>query len=157
MITSIKNRFVTPFIELLKQGITPEKLAISVALGFIIGIIPLVGVSTAICAVIALRFDLNLLAIQLVNYIAYPLQLLFYIPFIKAGEFITGSQASGLTFEGIKKLFDEGFIYALKVLWLANLQGIIVWIMITVPVTLGLYYSFAFLFRKIKKKIPAGD
>ncbi len=146
----IKTKIVTPLIDLLKQGITPEKLAFSVALGLIIGIIPLMGVSTALCAVIALCFDLNLIAIQIANYIAYPLQLVFYIPFIKAGEFILAGSASGLTMSGIKQQFNEGFISAVKTLWYANLQGIIAWIIITIPVTLGLYYILLPVFRRFE-------
>ncbi|HPS58383.1 MAG TPA: DUF2062 domain-containing protein [Spirochaetota bacterium] len=157
MKTFLEKKIVTPLLDLLQQGITPEKLALSVALGFIIGIIPLIGVSTAICALIAIMFDLNIVATQIVNYIAYPLQLVFYIPFIKAGENILGNSASGLTIYGIKNLFNEGFISAVKVLWYANLQGILVWVMITVPVTLAVYYLFRFVFRKFSVIVPAGE
>jgi uncharacterized protein (DUF2062 family) len=147
----LKNRIITPMLDLLKQGITPRKLALSVALGFIIGIIPLMGVSTAICALLALWLDLNLAAIQIVNYIAYPLQIIFYIPFIKAGEKLMGSSASGLTLSEVNRLFDTGFISAVKVLWHANLQGIIVWLIITVPFTLAAYYISLIVFRRISK------
>lgn len=148
----LRNKIVIPFIELLKQGITPEKLALSVALGFIIGIIPLIGVSTAICLVLSLLLDLNIIAIQIVNYIAYPLQLVFYIPFIRAGEFILGNQSSNLTISYIKELFDKGFIPALKVLGHANLLGILVWLIITVPVTLVFYFVFLKVFRTFSLK-----
>ena len=144
----LKQKIVIPFIDLLKQGISPEMLALSIALGFIIGIIPMIGVSTAICAILALRFGLNIVAIQLVNYIAYPLQLIFYIPFIKAGEKMFGYTSSSFTISEIVGLFNKGFIRAVKILWLANLQGLIAWIIISVPVSLLLYYLFLFLLRK---------
>ena len=34
----------------------------------------------------ALIFELNLPAIQLVNWLIYPLQLVFFVPFIRMGE-----------------------------------------------------------------------
>lgn len=144
-------------LDLLKQGITPEKLALSVALGFIIGIIPFMGVSTAICALMAIMFDLNVVSIQIINYVAYPLQILLYIPFIKAGEILLGSSASGLTISVIRDLFNEGFLSAVNVLWYANLQGILVWLIITAPVTIMLYYLLLVIFRRFADKKAACD
>jgi len=152
MLGFLKQKIVIPFIDLLKQGISPEMLALSIALGFIIGIIPMIGVSTAICAILALRFGLNIVAIQLVNYIAYPLQLIFYIPFIKAGEKMFGYTSSSFTISEIVELFNKGFIRAVKILWLANLQGLIAWIIISVPLSLLLYYLFLFLLRKFAQE-----
>ncbi|HQO41368.1 MAG TPA: DUF2062 domain-containing protein [Spirochaetota bacterium] len=157
MSTFIKQKILSPMADLLKQGITPEKLALSVALGFIIGIIPLVGVSTAICAIIALALDLNIAAIQVVNYVDYPLQLLLYIPFIRAGEMILGRSAAGLTISGITHIFDDGFLSALNMIWYTNLQGIIIWVIITIPVTLFLYCLLVPVFRKINRQVPAGE
>jgi len=152
MLGFLKQKIVIPFIDLLKQGISPEMLALSITLGFIIGIIPMIGVSTAICAILALRFGLNIVAIQLVNYIAYPLQLIFYIPFIKAGEKMFGYTSSSFTISEIVELFNKGFIRAVKILWLANLQGLIAWIIISVPLSLLLYYLFLFLLRKFAQE-----
>ena len=144
-------------LDLLKQGITPEKLALSVALGFIIGIIPFMGVSTAMCALMAIMFDLNVVSIQIINYVAYPLQILLYIPFIKAGEILLGSSASELTISVIRDLFNEGFLSAVNVLWYANLQGILVWLIITAPVTIMLYYLLLVIFRRFADKKAACD
>ena len=38
----------------LRQGISPQRLALTLALGFAIGCIPVVGVTTALCVVVAL-------------------------------------------------------------------------------------------------------
>ncbi|HUY84833.1 MAG TPA: DUF2062 domain-containing protein, partial [Steroidobacteraceae bacterium] len=65
MRASIRRRLVEPLRALLRQGATPERLALSVALGVVVGNIPLLGVSTAICVAIALLFRLNLAAIQI--------------------------------------------------------------------------------------------
>ncbi len=123
-------------------------LALSIAFGFIIGIIPMMGVSTAICAILALWLRLNIIAIQIVNYIAYPLQLIFYIPFIKAGEKILGYTNTQFTITEIVKLFKGGFFSAVKILWVANLQGLFIWMIITIPVTIILYYIFLFVLRR---------
>jgi len=157
MISIIKNKILNPVMNLLKQGITPEMLALSIVLGFSIGIIPLLGVSTAICALLALVLKLNIVAIQIANYVAYPLQLIFFIPFIKAGESILGYTSSSLTITEIVKLFQESFIDAVKVLWLANLQGLFIWMIIALPMSLLFYFLFLFLFRKFAPETVSAD
>jgi uncharacterized protein (DUF2062 family) len=72
----------------LRQGITPFRLALTLALGFAIGCIPVIGIPTVLCAGLALSFGLNQPAIQAANYAAMPLQLLLILPFIRLGQWI---------------------------------------------------------------------
>lgn len=69
----------------LRQGITPERLAVTLALGFAIGCVPVVGVPTLLCAGLALALRLNLPAIQAANYAAMPFQLALILPFVRLG------------------------------------------------------------------------
>jgi uncharacterized protein (DUF2062 family) len=82
------RRVVGPSMALLTQGITPEKIALSLAFGIVLGIFPVPGSTTMLCAAAAVVFRLNLPAIQLVNYVVYPLQLFFLLPFIRLGEML---------------------------------------------------------------------
>ena len=50
----LQRRLVAPLLVLLRQGVTPRELALCLALGITIGLIPVLGVSTALCAVVAL-------------------------------------------------------------------------------------------------------
>ena len=70
----------------LRQGISPRRLALTLSLGFVVGCIPLVGLPTALCAVIALTFRLNQPAIQAANYLAMPFQVALIVPLVKLGE-----------------------------------------------------------------------
>lgn len=72
----------------LNQGLTPRQLAITLALGFAIGCIPLLGITTAICTLLALVFGLNLPAIQAANWVAMPLQVVLLIPFLRLGQWL---------------------------------------------------------------------
>lgn len=67
------RRVLDPILALLRQGVTPEKIAISIVLGVILGVFPVLGATTLLCAGAAILFRLNLPAIQLVNYVMYPL------------------------------------------------------------------------------------
>jgi len=72
----------------LRQGISPRRLALTLALGFAIGCIPVVGIPTALCAGLALALRLNLPAIQAANYVVMPLQLLLIVPFVRLGGWL---------------------------------------------------------------------
>jgi uncharacterized protein (DUF2062 family) len=85
-----KRRVVAPIVAQLKQGITPEKIALTLALGGVLGIFPILGSSTALCAIAAIWLRLNQPIIQLVNYFVYPLQILLLLPFYRAGETLFG-------------------------------------------------------------------
>jgi uncharacterized protein (DUF2062 family) len=77
---------VKVFINLFRQGLTPAKLAFTVALGLVIGCFPLFGITTILCAGLAIAFRLNLPTIQAGNYLATPLQLALIVPFGRLGE-----------------------------------------------------------------------
>jgi len=77
----------------LRCGVTPRQLAFTLALGFAIGCIPLLGITTGICAVLALVLRLNMPAIQAANWIAMPLQLLLLYPFLRLGQWLVPGHA----------------------------------------------------------------
>ena len=72
----------------LRQGCSPRRLALTLALGFAIGCFPFVGIPTALCLVAALVLRLNLGAIQAANYLAMPLQVALVIPFVRMGNWM---------------------------------------------------------------------
>jgi len=72
----------------LKSGLEPRQLAFTLALGFAIGCLPLLGVTTGICAVLAMLFGLNMPAIQAANWLAMPLQVVLLIPFLRLGHWL---------------------------------------------------------------------
>jgi uncharacterized protein (DUF2062 family) len=72
----------------LRQGTSPRRLALTLALGFAIGCLPVVGIPTALCALLAVALRLNLPAIQVANYAVMPLQLLLIVPFVRLGGWL---------------------------------------------------------------------
>ncbi|MFP5305375.1 MAG: DUF2062 domain-containing protein, partial [Gammaproteobacteria bacterium] len=70
-----QRRVVAPIVAQLRQGITPEKIALTLALGAVLGIFPILGSTTLLCAVAGVWLRLNQPVIQIVNYFMYPLQI----------------------------------------------------------------------------------
>ena len=64
---------------------SPRRLALTLALGFAVGCIPVVGLPTLVCIALATTLKLNLPAIQAANCAAMPLQLMLMAPFLRMG------------------------------------------------------------------------
>ena len=136
----LKRRLVRPILELLRQGVTPEKIALSVALGAALGVIPVLGWSTTLCAIAAIVLRLNLPAIQITNYIVYPVQIALLVPFFRWGEKLFRAPHFPISVPQIYALFHAGAWIAIKLLWTTIWHAIIVWSMIA-PVFVGLVYA----------------
>jgi uncharacterized protein (DUF2062 family) len=134
-----KRRLVRPILDLLRQGVTPEKIALSVALGAALGVFPALGWSTTLCTIAAIVLRLNLPAIQIVNYFMYPAQLALLVPFFRWGEKLFRAPHFPISVPQIYALFHASAWIAIKLLWTTIWHAIVVWGMIA-PVFIGLLY-----------------
>jgi uncharacterized protein (DUF2062 family) len=68
---------------LVNSNLSPKKLALTIALGVTLGAIPLLWGASILCVVGAWALRLNQVCLQVVNYLAWPLQLALLIPFYR--------------------------------------------------------------------------
>jgi uncharacterized protein (DUF2062 family) len=134
----------------LSQGISPHQLALAVSVGLCLGIIPILGVTSVLCAAIALRLRLNMALVQAVNYLVYPLQLLFFIPFFKAGALFSGREFQHSLAE-IQQMMSQNFWDTVVLFFEANIYALAVWILVS-PLVMGLvYFTVIFFFNHFSK------
>ena len=69
-----------------------SKTAWTVALGFAVGMFPLLGLTTIACLALAAVLRLRQAPIQFGNYAALPFQIFLLIPFLRLGERISGAE-----------------------------------------------------------------
>jgi uncharacterized protein (DUF2062 family) len=144
-----QRRVAAPLLQLLRQGVTPEKLALSVALGAIVSIIPVLGVSTVACALLAVWLRLNMPSIQLVNYLLTPVQLLLIIPFLRVGEHVVGAPRFEVTLESGLALLSRGVVNAVRILWDAIVHATLGWLVLAPLGAAILYFTFRLVFRRL--------
>lgn len=144
----VRRRLIEPILDLLRQGVTPEKIALSLAFGLGVGIFPVLGVSTVLCTAIAIVLRLNLPAIQLVNYLASPLQLALIIPFVRVGESVMGIAPQPLSIEEGFRLMAIGVMHAVTVLWDAIVHAALGWILLGPVLIFVLYRIFRLLLKQ---------
>jgi len=134
-----KRRVVSPVVELLRQGLTPEKIAITLALGITLGVTPVIGSTALLCTLAAIVFRLNLAAIQLVNWLVYPLQLVLLIPFLRLGAWMFGTKSSELSVTYIFALIRTNLFSAVAILWTVTIHAIVAWLLLG-SIATGLLY-----------------
>lgn len=149
-------KFLKTIKQLLTKGVTPEKLGVTVMLGFLFGIIPILGINTLILAAIALRWRLNMGIIQIINYAAYPLQMILMVPFFKTGQWIFRNHESiNFAFSDYKELFTTNFLHAASELSFFLLKGLTVWLLVSIPIGILIYNIFVYFFKNLLVRVTA--
>jgi uncharacterized protein (DUF2062 family) len=126
----LNRRLLEPLLALLRQGISPRRLALCVAIAIVVGNIPILGVSTILCTFIALIFRLNLPAIQVVQAAMAPTQVLLIIPFVRLGEWIMRVPPQVVSIKAARALVSRGLWQAIVVLRDAIFHAGLAWALI---------------------------
>ena len=145
-----RRRIVRPVADLLRHGITPEKIALSIAMGIALGVTPVLGSTVLLCTLAAIVFRLNLPAIQLVNWLVYPLQLALLVPFLRIGAWMSGRKASEISVEGILELIRTDVFHAVATLWTATMHALVAWLAIGSLATGLLYLLLVPVLRRLR-------
>ena len=134
----------------LRQGISPRRLAVTLAVGFVVGCIPVVGLPTALCAVIALAFRLNQPAIQAANYLAMPFQVALILPLVRLGaKLIPMATRHGLVWpHSPSQMLAHSPQLVIQAGGIAG-QALVAWFLLAIPVVVLLASALTALLRRI--------
>lgn len=130
-------------------GLTPQKLALTLCIGTAIGVLPLLWGTTLICMLLAHIFKLNHVALQSVNYLLYPLQLVLLVPFFGLGTRLF-PWGPPLPASMIATLVSGSGLSQLHLLGWLTLKALAAWSVTVLPLALLIYLI---LKRVIKSRI----
>lgn len=140
-------------------------MALGLVLALCIAIIPVLGVTSWLCFATALAFRLNMPAMQAVNWLATPLQLLLFVPFLRAGAALLGMEPLSVMPAELLASLREDPSYWLGALWRHLLAATAVWfgftiltLAVTVPPLRLLLIRFRdtrFLATRVKRRATA--
>ncbi len=145
----------------LSQGISPQRLAVTLALGFAVGCIPVIGIPTALCAGLALALKLNLPAIQAANYAAMPLQFALIVPFIKLGgriaAWLPSAESTRFAIPRVSEHISSLNFFA-RTSGMAG-QALLAWLVAAIPAVLLMTLALNLMLRRIPllRNAEAGD
>jgi uncharacterized protein (DUF2062 family) len=122
-----RARLVSSIRNLLAQGLTPEKLALSLAVGLVCGLFPIIGATTLLSIAAGFALRLNHPAVQLVNYLVYPLQVPLILAFVRLGETLVSAPPMPFSPLLLLARFREDPVRFLEQFGLTGLHGILGW------------------------------
>lgn len=135
------RRYVlNPIFAQLRQGITPEQIALTLAVGTVLGIFPVVGATTILCTTAGIVLRLNQPILQLVNYVLYPVQLALIIVFIRIGEQVYGAEPIALSLPQLIDRFRDAPVLFFKEFATTFLHCITAWLILTPFMIAVLYF-----------------
>ena len=140
-------------VGILKQGLSPEQLALTFAVGTAVGLVPLLGAITTLAALVSFRLRLNVAAMQLISHMMTPIQFVLMIPLLRWGARLTGAaDKQELSLDSIRQLFATDWRGALQLLWKAELGALCIWALGSLPLVAVLFYGLRPLFRRMARK-----
>jgi len=144
-------------LEWASHGCTPRQLAFTLALGFAIGCIPVFGITSGICALVALALRLNMPAIQAANWVAMPVQVILLIPFLRVGEWLFSVQPVALNRSQILHQVHDAPLQVLKQMGGLFGHAVLAWMILAGPVLIVLTLVLTTLLKHLPQKAPARD
>ncbi len=122
----VRCRMLHPLLRLLRGGVTPRRLAWSLALGMVIGINPSMGLTTLAVVMLAWTLGLNQVASQIGAHAVAPLHLLLFVPFIELGVHLFHTRRLPLTRQQIEHLGHHP-LRLFHAIWQWEWHALIVW------------------------------
>ncbi|MDP1828749.1 MAG: DUF2062 domain-containing protein [Archangium sp.] len=150
----LRRRIVEPLKAQLTQGVTPGRLATALALGAVMGVVPILGATTLLCGVAAVVLKLNQPAVQVANFAAYPLQLVLFVPFFHAGAWLFGRPEMEFTVKQLRAELNADRWGTLAHYAGANVRAVIAWAVLAPFVGVALYLLLRPVLRRVRPTPP---
>jgi uncharacterized protein (DUF2062 family) len=103
--TAWQRRIIDPVVAQLTQGITEEKIALTLAVGSALALFPILGTTTLLCLVVGIILRLNQPIIQMVNALCTPLHLPAIFGVVRLGNRLFGVTYAHLGIRRMNQMF----------------------------------------------------
>ena len=140
-----------PIVAQLTQGLTPEKIALTIAIGSSIAMFPLLGTTTLMCLLIGVFMKLNQPIIQAVNYACTPIHLPFIYYSFRWGEKLFGVTHSRLEMRLMRRLLVEDPLQFAHDYGATAFHAIVVWAILVPFWGIAIYYIARPILREIAR------
>lgn len=102
-----QRRVRDPIVAQLTQGITPEKIALTLAVGAACALFPILGATTLLCFLAGIALRLNQPLIQLINQLFWPLHVGAIYGCVRLGETLFHAPHASLNIPHMSRQFRD--------------------------------------------------
>jgi len=146
------RRVVDPLVAQLTQGVTPDKLAATLAVGTACSLFPFLGFTSLLNLGVGLWLRMNQPILQTFNQILGPVQLVMIIAYVRVGEWLWRAQESRFTVTEVLRVFrDANLGEFLQQFGWAGVHAFTAWALTTPLLIAALYYLLRPVMRHLAK------
>jgi uncharacterized protein (DUF2062 family) len=102
-----QRRVVDPIVALLTHGVTPDKVAATLAVGTACSLFPFLGFTSLLNLAVGLRLRMNQPILQTLNQLLGPVQLVVILAYVRAGEWLWRAGDDRFTIAEMLRTFRE--------------------------------------------------
>lgn len=147
-----QRRLLGPLRAQLTQGVTPDRLALTLAIGTACSLLPFLGFTSLMNLAVGLCLRLNQPILQVLNQLLGPLQLVLILVYVRLGEMIWRAEPVSLSVSTLVSAFraDPG-AFMVRFGW-TGVHAATAWILTAPFLIAGLYFPLRAAMRKFAKK-----
>ena len=146
-----------PLIALFVQGLTPDKVALTLGVGTACSLFPFLGFTSLLNLGVGLWLRLNQPLLQTFNQILGPLQLMLIVVYVRCGEWLWRVHESRFTLAEMLRVFREAsFGDFLRTFGWAGIHAFTAWALTAPALIATVYFSARPALRRLASKTTAG-
>lgn len=147
-----QRRLIAPLRAQLTQGVTPDRLALTLAVGTACSLLPFLGF-TALCNLaVGLALRLNQPILQILNQLLGPLQLALILVYVRAGEWIWRANPVPLSIPTLVAAFRADPWGFLERFGWTGVHAATAWLLSVPFIVAALYYPLRPALRRLARR-----
>lgn len=145
-----------PIVALFTQGITPDKVSLTLAVGTACSLFPFLGFTSLLNLAVGLRLRMNQPLLQTLNQLIGPVHLVMIVVYVRLGEWIWRAQEDRFTIAEMLRVFREASLgeFLHRFGW-AGVHAFTAWALTTPLLTAALYYLLRPMLHRLASKSVA--
>ncbi len=151
-----RRRLLQPILHQLTRGVTPDKVAATLAVGTICSLFPFLGFTSLLNLAAGLVLRMNQPLLQVLNQLLGPVQLVLILVYVRAGELIWGQATGGFTVSEMIRQFHELSLGQFLVHFgQAGLHALSAWLLTSPVLAAVIYFAVRPLLRRSAVRVSA--
>ena len=149
-----RRRFVQPVMNQLTQGVTPDRVAATLAIGPVCSILPFFGFTTLLNVGVGIALRMNQPILHALNTLLGPVQLALILVYVRGGELLWGHRGEGFTVgEMLREFRDRSLLEFLQQFGWAGIHAASAWAISSPLVMAAIYFESRPLLRRAARRL----
>jgi Uncharacterized protein conserved in bacteria (DUF2062) len=153
--SSWRTRLISLLRAQLTQGVSPDRMAWSMAVGTACSVVPFFGFTTVLNLGVGVWLRLNQPAMQILNQLLGPVQLVLIVVYVRAGEKNWGAAPVPISVSVLVKAFKEDPWAFLQRFGWTGLHAATAWALSVPLIVAAVFYGLRPVMRRFARLRPA--